>query len=464
MSVLLRGALVVNADSEGIADVLVDGSRIAAVGSGLDVDPDLTLDMSGKLLLPGGVDVHTHMETPSDDIVSCDDFRSGTEAAVFGGTTTIIDFATQLPGVSLMRTLEEWKAKISKRGPWTDVGLHMIVTELGADPDLSDFERLCEAGVTSYKLFLAYKGTIFMVGDEVLFKVARAAAANRALLLVHAENGDVIDVLEREAVAQGKRTPDWHARTRPKLLEAEAASRAIYIARTAAAPLYIVHVSCAEVVDEITSARARGWQVWGETCPQYLHVDEEWLSRPNFEGAKYVFTPPPRTASDQEALWSALVDGSLSVVSTDHCPYMFDGQKSLGRNDFTQIPPGAPGIETRLPYLYDRGVRCGLLSLRRFVDLVATAPAKLFGLYPKKGTIAVGSDADLVAWDPTRKSVISAQTHHSKVDYSLFEGLEVTGAPAWVMVGGRVVVDEGALVGEPGGRFLARERFAEPVL
>jgi dihydropyrimidinase len=331
------------------------------------------------------------------------------------------------------------------------------------DPDASDFERLCKAGVTSYKLFMAYKGS-FMVDDEVLFRVGRAAADNRALLLVHAENGDVIDVLEREAVARGHHTPEWHAGTRPKLLEAEAASRAIYLAREAGAPLYIVHVSCGEVVDEIVAARGRGWKVWGETCPQYLHVDEGWLARPNFEGAKYVFTPPPRTSSEREALWQALANGSLSVVSTDHCPYMFDGQKSLGRDDFTQIPQGAPGIETRLTYLYDRGVRSGRLSLRRFVDLVAAAPAKLFGLYPKKGVIAVGSDADLVAWDPARPAVISARTHHSAVDYSLFEGVEVTGTPSWVMVGGQVVMDGDSLVGEPRGRFLARERFAEPAL
>jgi dihydropyrimidinase len=463
LSILLRGGTVVTADSEEVGDVLVDGSVIAAIGADLRHDADEVLDMSGKLILPGGVDVHTHMETPSGEIFSCDDFRSGTGAAVFGGTTTIVDFATQLPGVGLMQTLDEWKAKISQRGPWTDVGLHMIITDLSVDPDMRDFARLCQAGATSYKLFMAYKGS-FMVDDEVLFRVGRAAADNRALLLVHAENGDVIDVLEREAIARGHHTPEWHARTRPKLLEAEAASRAIYLAREAGAPLYIVHVSCGEVVDEIVAARGRGWKVWGETCPQYLHVDQEWLARPNFEGAKYVFTPPPRTRGEREALWQALADGSLSVVSTDHCPYMFDGQKSLGRDDFMRIPQGAPGIETRLTYLYDRGVRSGRLSLRRFVDLVAAAPAKLFGLYPKKGVIAVGSDADIVAWDPSRRAVISAQTHHSAVDYSLFEGVEVTGTPSWVMVGGQVVMDGDSLVGEPRGRFLARERFAELTL
>ena len=451
------------ADSEMIADVLIDGSVIAAIGTDLRGDADEVIDMSGKLLLPGGVDVHTHMETPSDEIYSCDDFRSGTEAAIFGGTTTIVDFATQLPGVGLMQTLDEWKAKIAERQPWTDVGLHMIVTDLEVDPELGDFERLCQAGITSYKLFMAYKGS-FMVDDQVLFRVARAAAENGALLLVHAENGDVIDVLEREAVARGHRAPEWHARTRPKLLEAEAASRAIYLAQQARAPLYIVHVSCDEVVDEILAARKRGWKVWGETCPQYLHVDEGWLEQPDFEGAKYVFTPPPRTAADREALWRALADGSLSVVSTDHCPYMFHGQKSLGRNDFTQIPQGAPGIETRLTYLYDRGVRAGRIGVRRFVDLVAAAPARLFGLYPKKGVLAVGSDADVVAWDPDHTTVISAQTHHSAVDYSLFEGISVTGGPSLVMVGGQIVVRGDALVGEPRGRFLARERFTEPTL
>jgi dihydropyrimidinase len=461
VSILLRAGTVVTADSEMIADVLIDGSVIAAIATDLRADADEVIDLSGKLILPGGVDVHTHMETPSDEIYSCDDFRSGTEAAVFGGTTTIVDFATQLPGVGLMQTLDEWKAKIAQRQPWTDVGLHMIVTDIELDPELGDFERLCQAGVTSYKLFMAYKGS-FMVDDQVLFRVARAAAENRALLLVHAENGDVIDVLEREAVARGHRTPEWHARTRPKLLEAEAASRAIYLAQQARAPLYIVHVSCDEVVDEIVAARKRGWKVWGETCPQYLYVDEGWLAQPDFEGAKYVFTPPPRTAAEREALWQALADGSLSVLSTDHCPYMFHGQKSLGRNDFTQIPQGAPGIETRLTYLYDRGVRAGRIGVRRFVDLVATTPARLFGLYPKKGVLAVGSDADVVAWDPNQTTVISARTHHSAVDYSLFEGMAVTGGPSLVMVGGQIVVRGDALVGEPRGRFLARERFTEP--
>ena len=463
MSILLRAGTVVTANSETIADVLIDGPVIAAIGTDLRDDADEVLDMSGKFILPGGVDVHTHMETPSDDIYSCDDFRSGTEAAVFGGTTAIVDFATQLPGVGLMQTLDEWRAKIAERQPWTDVGLHMIITDLEVDPNLSDFERLCQAGITSYKLFMAYKGS-FMVDDQVLFRVARAATENRALLLVHAENGEVIDLLQREAVARGHRTPEWHALTRPKLLEAEAASRAIYLARQAGAPLYIVHVTCDDVVDEIVAARERGWKVWGETCPQYLFVDETWLAQPDFEGAKYVFTPPPRGARERAALWRALADGSLSVVSTDHCPYMFHGQKSLGRNDFTQIPQGAPGIETRLTYLYDRGVRAGRMSMRRFVDLVATAPAKLFGLYPKKGVLAVGSDADVVAWDPDCTAVISAQTHHSAVDYSLFEGMEVTGGPSLVMVGGQIVIRDDVLVGEPRGRFVARERFAEPTL
>lgn len=459
MSILLRGGRVITDDSDAISDVLIDGSVIAAVGDDLPESADQVIDMSEKIILPGGVDVHTHMETPSGDIYSCDDFRSGTEAAVFGGTTTIVDFATQLPGVGLMQTLEQWKDKISRRRPWVDVGLHMIITDLEVDPHLRELEQLCRSGVTSYKLFMAYKGS-FMVNDEVLFRVARAAAENGALLLVHAENGDVIDLLEREALAAGHRAPEWHARTRPRLLEAEATSRAIYLARQAGAPLYVVHVSCGEVVDEIVSARSKGWDVWGETCPQYLHVEEEWLTRPRFEGAKYVFTPPPRDAGQHEALWQALGDGSLSVVSTDHCPYLFDSQKSLGREDFTQIPQGAPGVETRLTYLYDRGVRTGRLSMRRFVDLVATTPAKLFGLYPTKGVIAAGSDADLVAWDPQRPMRISAKTHHSRVDYSLFEGLEVTGCPAWVMVGGRVVLEENRLVGEPQGDFLPRERFA----
>jgi dihydropyrimidinase len=315
--------------------------------------------------------------------------------------------------------------------------------------------------VTSYKLFMAYKGAV-MVDDETLFKTMQVAHETGALVMVHAENGDAIDVLVKSAVAAGKKKPIWHARTRPPVTEGEATNRAIQLAHVAEAPLYVVHVSCKEAIGPIARARAEGWQAWGETCTQYLFIDESYLKRPNFEGGKYIYTPPPRSKENQEHLWQALATDVLSAVSTDHCPFNWNGQKTLGKDDFSKIPNGGPGIENRLHMLYTHGVREGRLSLNRLVELTSTNIAKLFGLYPRKGTIAVGSDADVVVWDPDKRLTLSAKTHHSNVDYNLFEGTEVTGAPELVLVRGQVIVDDDELVASPGaGQFVKRARFGE---
>lgn len=464
MSVLIIGGRVVTASDDYVADVYIEGGTVAAVGrdlrpgagAGAPARADTVIDAAGKYVLPGGVDPHTHLDMPSGDTATCDDFTSGTVAAAFGGTTTIVDFCQQRRGQPLLEALAGWHAKLEQAKPVVDVGFHMAVTDLSGDGALEELARLPDHGVSSYKLYLAYKGTI-MVDDTTLFQAMRVTAAGGTLLMVHAENGDVVDVLVREALAAGRTEPRWHAATRPPAVEAEATSRSIRLARLAGCRLYVVHVSCAEAARAIAAARADGWPVWGETCPQYLFVDETALDRPGFEGAKYVFTPPPRTPADQEALWRALTTDVLSVVSTDHCPFTWDGQKSLGRDDFSRIPNGAPGIENRLHLLHDRGVRAGRLGLNRLVELTSTNPAKLFGLYPRKGTVAVGSDADLVVFDPAKRHRISAAGHHSNVDYNLFEGREVTGAPETVLVRGQIVVDGDTLRAAPGhGRFVRR--------
>jgi dihydropyrimidinase len=308
---------------------------------------------------------------------------------------------------------------------------------------------------------MAYKGAI-MVDDETLFRSMQVAAVSGALVMVHAEHGDAIDVLVKQALAEGKTEPKYHALTRPPETEGEATNRAIQLARVAGAPLYVVHVSCAEAVEPIALAREKRWDVWGETCTQYFFVDYTDLERPNFEGAKFVYTPPPRDKANQEVLWDAVRTDVLSAVSTDHCAFLWDGQKTLGRDDFSKIPNGGPGIENRLHMIHEFGVRAGRITLNRMVDLLATNPAKLFGLYPRKGTIAVGSDADLVVFDPNKRHTISAATHHSKTDYNLYEGTEVTGAPELVLLRGNVLVEGDRLVAEPGiGQFVRRARFGE---
>ena len=393
--------------------------------------------------------------------VTCDDFTSGTVSAAFGGTTTLVDFCLQLPGESFAQALENWREKIDRCKPVIDVGFHIAITDLNVGGTLEDLAKVPAEGVTSYKVFMAYKGAV-MVDDETLFKVMRTAADTGALVMVHAENGDAIDILVKDAFAAGHTEPVWHARTRPPICEGEATNRAIQLARVAGAPLYVVHVSCKEAIDPVARAREAGWDAWGETCPQYLFIDETALEKPNFEGAKYVYTPPPRPKEHQEHLWHALRSGMLSVVSTDHCLFNWQGQKTLGEDDFSKIPNGGVGIEHRLHMLHHFGVREGRITLNRMVELVSTAPAKFFGLYPKKGTIAVGVDADIVVWDPEKKLTISASTHHTNSDYTLFEGTEVVGAPDVVLVRGQTIVEGDELVAQPGaGEFVRRAAFGE---
>ncbi len=460
MSVLIKGGRIVTAADDYVADVYAEDETITLIGESLDVSADKVIDASGKYLLPGGVDPHTHLDMPFGGTVTIDDVESGQTSAAFGGTTTHVDFIIQPQGSSFTDAFEEWRSKANGKQV-IDMGYHMAVTDLKEGGTLEELASLPDQGITSYKLFMAYKGAL-MVDDETLFRTMEVAAETNTLVMVHAENGDAIDVLVKQALAEGKTEPKYHALTRPPETEGEATNRAIQLARVAGCALYVVHVSCKESVEPIQIAREKGWDVWGETCTQYFFVDDSFLERPNFEGAKWVYTPPPRDKANQDVLWNAVRTDVLSAVSTDHCAFLWDGQKTMGRDDFSKIPNGGPGLENRLHMIHEFGVRGGRISLNRMVELLSTNPAKLFGLYPRKGTIAVGSDADIVVFDPERKHTITSATDHSKSDYNLFEGTEVTGAPEVVLLRGKVLVEGDELVASPGiGEFVRRAKFGE---
>lgn len=446
------GGDVVLADGLARADVVIQGDRIVSIGRDVRQGGDLVTDASGNLVLPGAIDVHTHLESPSDSLVTTDDFTSGTVAAVAGGTTSIIDFAIQQPGLTLSASLDLWLEKLRVHPPIVDVGLHMIVTEIHSAMQERELVELSSRGVTSFKIFMAYKGS-FMVDDETIFRTARAAAACGAVVMVHAETGDVIDVLIRDAVERGDTAAYWHARTRPPETESEAIAHAIGICEMARAPAYIVHVSSRVAAEEIAKARAAGVQVWAETCPQYLTFTEDVLDGDPRDAVKYVFTPPPRAPADRAYLWDALRAGTLSVVSTDHCPYLLT--EKLGHR-FDAIPQGAPGIGSRMAVLFDR-VQRGELPLDVLVDVCCRNPATLFGMAPDKGSIRVGAHADLVILDPAGETVVSATSAHSRADHSLYEGMRFAGAIRSVFTRGKPVVEDGVVadVREP-GRFIPR--------
>ncbi len=458
---IITNGRVVTASDTYASDVAVGNGKIVAIGQSLPPEnASRIIDAAGKYVLPGGIDVHTHLDMPFGGTTSSDDFETGTRAAAFGGTTTLIDFAIQYKGQTLRTAFDTWMQKASSKAV-CDYAFHCIITEL-ADAQLDEMNALVREGVTSFKLFMAYPG-VFMLDDGSIFKALRTTATNGGLVCMHAENGNAIDVIVQQALAEGKKAPKYHALTRPTTAEAEATSRAIALAEMAGAPVYIVHLSCNDALEKVREARDRGLPVYAETCPQYLYLSIENFDVPDFEGAKYVFTPPLREKWHQEKLWNGLKSDHLQVVSTDHCPFCFKEQKELGRNDFTKIPNGGPGVEHRMSLIYSGGVAAGRFSVNRFVELVSTTPAKLFGLYPRKGTIAVGSDADLVIFDPNRKHTISAKTHHMRVDYSMFEGIQVMGMPVTVLSRGRVVVESDKFLGRAGtGEFVKRSTYSQP--
>ncbi len=458
MAILIKNGTIVTATDQYVGDVLVEGEKISAIGVseiGLSSlrSVDRVIDATGKYVLPGGIDVHTHMDMPFGGTTSADDFETGTIAAAHGGTTTIVDFAIQYKGQRLHDAWDAWMKKADGKAA-IDYGFHMIMTDL-TDQVEDEMDSLVRQGVTSFKLFMAYPG-VFMMDDASIFRALLRTGKNGGTICMHAENGGVIDVLVKKALAEGKTAPKYHALTRPARAEAEATHRAIALAEIADVPIYIVHLSAAEALEMVTEARDRGLPAYAETCPQYLFLSYDNYEEPGFEGSKYVMSPPLRMKDTQDRLWRGLAGNDLQAISTDHCPFCMK-EKHLGDGDFSKIPNGAPGVETRMSLVYDGGVRTGKISMNRFVELTSTSPAKIFGLFPKKGTIAPGSDADIVIFDPNGTQTLSAKTLHMNVDYNPYEGREVTGVTHTVLSRGKVVIDAGNFVGKAGaGLFIKR--------
>ncbi len=440
--------------------MLVDGETIAAIGhdlAGAGLSADQTIDAAGRYVLPGAIDVHTHMELPFGGTFAKDTFETGTRAAAFGGTTTIVDFAVQSRGKSLRDGLDAWHAK-AEGNAVIDYGFHMIMSDVN-DDSLAEMDGLVAEGVPDFKVFTAYPG-VFYSDDGQIFRALQRSAMNGGLIMIHAENGLAIDVVADDEIAAGHTDPYYHGVARYPIFEGEATNRAIRLAEAAGVPLYIVHLSARDALDEVRAARNRGSRVFAETCPQYLFLSLEDMAN-GFNGAKFVCSPPLRPADHQAELWNGLVKDDLQLVATDHCPFDFHGQKELGRGDFRKIPNGLPGVEDRVDLLHDGGVLAGRISRERWVEVISTAPARMFGLYPRKGVVAVGSDADLVIYDPTAEHTISAKTHHMDVDYSCYEGRSVTGRSDVVLSRGEVVVRDGAFLGAKGrGQFLRRSPAA----
>ena len=438
MKTLIINGQIVTATDNYKADILIDGEKVSQIGKDLSAKADTVVDAKGKLVIPGGIDPHTHLDMPFGGTTSADDFESGTIAAAHGGTTTVVDFAIQYKGQTLHHARDAWMKKAEGKAA-VDYGFHMIITEL-TDQVEQEMDALVNEGVTSFKLFMAYPG-VFMLDDASIFRALLRTGRNGGTICMHAENGGVIDVLVQRALAEGKTAPKYHALTRPARAEAEATHRAIALAEIADVPIYIVHLSAAEALEMVTEARDRGLPAYAETCPQYLFLSYDNYEEPGFDGAKYVMSPPLRPKEGQDRLWRGLAFNDLQAISTDHCPFCMKEQKVLGKGDFSKIPNGAPGIETRMSLVYDGGVKTGRISLNRFVELTSTSPAKIFGMFPRKGTIAPGSDADIVIFNPSKKQKLSVKTLHMKVDYNPYEGREVTGVTDTVLSRGKVIIE-----------------------
>jgi dihydropyrimidinase len=457
MKTLIKGARIVGAGESFVGDCLIEDEVVAALGQNLSMQAgqlDQVIPAEGKWLVPGAVDAHCHLAMPFMGTVSKDDFTSGTRAAVAGGTTTVVDFCLPTRGQALLDALEMWEKKAAGQA-YCDYSFHMAVTHWDGSVK-RELKQVMARGVTSFKVFTAYRDSL-MMRDQEIFELMQEVKASGGLVTAHAVNGDVQDSLARGFAAEGKLTPHYHPLCQPPLAEAEATTRVLALSQMAGCPAYVVHMTCAEAVEELARARQKGWACYGETCPQYLLLDDSVYDLPNFEGAKYVLSPPIRKKHDQEALWAALANGVVQTVATDHCTFDFQGQKDLGRDDFRRIPNGLNGLEERLSLLYTYGVARGRLSENRWVEVCCTNPAKLFGLYPRKGTISPGSDADLVIFDPQRSSTISSQTHYSACDSNVFEGFSLSGSPSQVFVRGQLAYQDGDFKAEPGrGQFLAR--------
>jgi len=457
MGILIKNGEIITAAERFVGDVYCEDGLIVAVGKELDKQKagDTVIDASGQLVLPGGVDAHVHMELPFMGTESSDDFETGTAAGVAGGTTSIIDFVIPSRGQPLLDGLSQWKEKAKKAV--ADYAFHMAVTWFGHETATEMEICVREHGIPSFKTFMAYRGAIG-VDDTELISVMETAKSLGALVTVHAEHGEAVVALQKKFMREGKTHPRYHAQSRPAPIEGEATNRAIMLARMMGEPIYIVHLTCKEALSAVAEARSRGQVVMAETCPQYLLLDDSVYEKPEFEGAAYVMSPPIRPKGHQEALWAGLASGLIQTVATDHCPFNQAGQKDMGKDDFTKIPNGAAGIENRLGLLWTYGVLAGRFDVHRFVDLFATQPARIFGLYPRKGSITPGGDADIVIFDPTATHTISAKTHHHRCDRNIFEGFEVKGRPSLVIVNGRVQYKDGKLdVVRGAGRYLPRQ-------
>ncbi|NOU68572.1 dihydropyrimidinase [Paenibacillus sp. LMG 31461] len=458
MAKLIKNGTIVTATDHYQGDILIEDGLITGIGLNLSREGAEIVDVTGKYVFPGGIDPHTHLDMPFGGTVTADDFETGTIAAAFGGTTTVIDFCLTNKGKPLSQSVQTWHQKAEGKAV-IDYSFHLMIAEIN-DEVLAELPSMIhDEGITSLKVFMAYKN-VFQADDGTLYRTLLEAKKHGALVMVHAENGDVIEYLIKEALEAGQTDPIYHALTRPSLIEGEATGRAAKLTALANSQLYVVHVTCEEAVQQITEARNRGVDIWGETCPQYLMLDQSYLEKPDFEGAKYVWSPPLRPKFHQDVLWNALKTGQLQTVGSDQCSFNFNGQKDLGLGDFSKIPNGGPCIEDRFSILFSEGVGKGRITLNQFVDIVSTRSAKLFGLFPKKGTIAVGGDADIVIFDPNAKRTISAETHHMNVDYNPFEGIEITGEPVTVLSRGAYVIRDKQFVGEAGnGQFIKRGTY-----
>ena len=457
MRTLITNGTIVGADGSQVADVLIDGETIAAIGADLGaagMTADETIDATGRYVIPGAIDVHTHMELPFGGTFAKDTFETGTRAAAFGGTTTVVDFAVQGKGKSLREGLDAWHAK-AEGNAVADYGFHMIMSDVN-DDTLAEMDQLVAEGIPDFKLFTAYPG-VFYSDDGAIFRAMQQTARNGGLIMMHAENGMAIDVVAEQTVAAGMTDPIGHGVARKAVFEGEATHRVIRLAEAAGVPVYIVHLSAKEALAEVRAARDRGTKTFAETCPQYLFLSLDDLGH-GFEGAKFVCSPPLRPRDHWEDLWSGIVTDDLQLVATDHCPFDFHGQKELGQGDFRKIPNGLPGVEDRVDLLHDGGVVAGRITKERWVEIISTAPARVFGMYPRKGSISIGADADIVVYDPSRTRTISAATHHMDVDYSCYEGRTVQGASDIVLSRGSVIVRDGRFTGTKGhGRFIKRD-------
>lgn len=460
MGLVIKGGRIITAVDDYFADIRIEGEKISAIGKNIEVPGDEILEAKGYYLMPGGIDTHTHFDLDVGSTVTADDFASGTRAAVMGGTTTILDYATQNKGQSLKDALKDQHKK-SKDVCYCDYGFHMGITDWNESVS-EEMDEMVREGVTSFKLYMAYKKTL-QVDDGVIFKALKRSKEIKGLIGFHCENGDVIEDMVSEAREKGNIAPYYHAVTRPALVEREAVARVLQLAEISDAPVYVVHLSSGEGLRSIFEAKKRGVKVHVETCPQYLLLEDSLYGEPDsssFEGAKYVMSPPLRKTRDQEDLWKAVIAREIDTIGTDHCSFNFKGQKEIGREDFSRIPNGAPGVENRMVLIYTYGVTKGKISLNQMVELTSTKAAKLFGLFPQKGAIAVGSDADIVIWNPDFETKITAEKQTQNVDYTPYEGFEQAGRAEYVLLRGKRIVSQGGLIdSKPQGRYLHRKTY-----